>query len=116
MQSRTRYILVDLPGIALLLCGSAYAYPAIWACYLCAALTDHLFLFGGPLSERVKTTLPVRGINMAQYSMWVILAHLSAPGVVSVLESLAMLGKIFVVAAPTTNSCTCVGEAMTALR
>ena len=74
------YLLVDLPGIALLLVGSPKAYAAIWGCYLCAALTDHLTLFGGQFKDRIKTVLPVGGINMAQYAFWTVATHLHAPG------------------------------------
>lgn len=93
------YILVDLPGLALLLCGSSYAYLAVWGCYLCAALSDHLLLFGGSFDERLKTVLPVRGINMAQYATWCVIAHLSAPSAASIGSSLAQLGAVGLVGA-----------------
>ena len=94
------YILADVPGVLLLLCGSPHAFAAIWACYLCAALTDHLVLFGGPLSQRVKTVLPCRGMNMLQYATWVVLAHLTSPAATTLAASLAQLGRIACVAAP----------------
>lgn len=43
------------------------------------ALTHHLFYFGGVLSERLRTTLMVRGINMSQYATWIIILHLTHP-------------------------------------
>jgi len=73
------YILVDLPGLALLLLGSPYAYLAMWGCYQTAAMTDHLLLFGGAFPDRLKTILPVKGINLAQYATWVVLTHLTSP-------------------------------------
>lgn len=94
------YILADLPGIALLAIGSSHAYAAMWACYLSAALTDHLFLFGGSPSERLKTVSPIRGINMLQYSFWVIFTHLTSPASTSVYTSSYTLLKVFAVAAP----------------
>jgi len=60
------YILTDVPSLALLAIGSPNAYLSIWACYLCAGLTDHLLLFGSHFSDRIKTVLPIRGINMLQ--------------------------------------------------
>lgn len=94
------YILVDLPGLALLAIGSPKAYLAIWGCYLCAALTDHLFLFGGTFFDRLKTVLPVRGINMAQYAFWTIMAHLTSPVATTLAASFTELGYVAAVAVP----------------
>ena len=94
------YLLVDLPGIALLLVGSPKAYAAIWGCYLCAALTDHLTLFGGQFKDRIKTVLPVGGINMAQYAFWTVATHLTRPGAADATASFKELGMIAAVAVP----------------
>jgi len=94
------YIFVDLPGLALLAIGSPYAYFAIWVCYLSAALSDHLFCFGGRFTDRLKTIMYLRGMNMGQYAIWVLFAHFTSPAAVSLAASLTQVAVGFAIGAP----------------
>mmetsp|Transcript_44785 Transcript_44785/g.74302 ORF Transcript_44785/g.74302 Transcript_44785/m.74302 type:complete len:332 (-) Transcript_44785:402-1397(-) len=85
------WVVVDFPGIVLLLCGLPVAFLTIWGCYLSAGATDHLFFFGGSFGERIKTFLPIRGFGIAQYATWIVIAHLTSPAQTTMVERLGEL-------------------------